>query len=241
MLPRGRKTRRPASAFFPWRAHLFQRSQGGLWACVDLACPHRDPELMAEGADWGFGAVWLTQRDHCACGAPVFEILACTECGAAHLVAGRQSGTMARLIPHRSSQADEFIIDEEPDLEEEISPFERDTVWLRPANGTALDRHLNLENGQLYDNGAPENARAIPIGVIENAETRICCANAAQARLQPQRCGAPFFMGNVLPDMLERLAQPLPKPGLPMGGQRAITFSDSRQGVARLAAKPSGR
>ena len=41
----------------------------------------------------------------------------------------------------------------------------------------------------------------------------------------------------MLPDILERLAPPLPQLGLPMGGRRAITFSDSRQGVARLAAK----
>ncbi|MBF0340457.1 MAG: DEAD/DEAH box helicase [Magnetococcales bacterium] len=44
----------------PWRAHLFHRAQGGIWVCIDSGCIHRDGELVAEGAGWGFGAVWMT-------------------------------------------------------------------------------------------------------------------------------------------------------------------------------------
>jgi DEAD/DEAH box helicase domain-containing protein len=40
-----------ALRLLPWRAHLFQKAQGGIWACVDPDCSHRDPELMAKGAD----------------------------------------------------------------------------------------------------------------------------------------------------------------------------------------------
>lgn len=221
----------------PWRAHLFQRAQGGLWVCIDPDCPHRDPELADENAGWGLGAVWLAQRDRCDCGAPVFELLACTECGTPHLVAGRESGAIARLVPPRGVQPDEFMIDEEPDPDVETAPLARDTVWLRPARTATSDCHVCLEDGSVYDNGPPEGLPAIAIDIIERAEDRNCCANAARARLQPQRYGAPFFMGTALPDVLERLSSPLDKPGLPMGGRRAITFSDSRQGVARLAAK----
>lgn len=221
----------------PWRAHIFHRAQGGLWACIDPACAHRDPELSTPGANWEFGAVWLNERDHCACGAPVFEILACTECGVPHLVAGRESGAVERLIPCRGGQTDEFRIDEEPDPETDNLPLQRNVVWLRPARGTASDRHVSLEDGRLYDNGAPDGARAIPISVIERESERGCCANTSRARLQPQRYGSPFFVGTILPDVLERLCDPLGLPGLPLGGRRAITFSDSRQGVARLAAK----
>lgn len=220
----------------PWRAHLFHRAQGGVWVCVDPACPHRDSELASADSGWGFGAIWLSQRDHCACGAPVFEIVACTECGTPLLVAGREVGATQRLISHRASAADEFMVDEEPDPEQDDLPVARDTVWLRPARGIASDRHVNLETGVLYDNEPPKNAKCVSIDVIENAEERACCTNAAESRLQPQRYGAPFFMGNVLPGILERLAEPLPQAGLPMGGRRAISFTDSRQGVARLAA-----
>jgi DEAD/DEAH box helicase domain-containing protein len=221
----------------PWRAHLFQRAQGGLWACIDPGCPHRDAELAAADAGWGFGALWLAQRDHCVCGAPTFEILACTECGAPHLVAGREAGAMARLIPHQGAESDEFAVDEEPDPDADHQPLVRGTVWLRPARGATSDRHVSVKDGKLYDNGAPSGVRAVPIHVIETAEHRDCCGNAARAGLRYQRYGASFFMGTVLPDILERLSPPLHQPGLPMGGRRALTFSDSRQGVARLAAK----
>lgn len=228
----------PSSAkLLPWRAHLFQRGQGGIWACVDPSCPHRDPELTGPAAEWGFGAVWLSQRDHCECEAPVFEVVACTECGTPYLIAGRKAGVTERLIPHRSVQLDEFVIDEEPDPEQGEAQAARDSVWLRPAQGNFLDRLLNRGDGTLYDNEAPGDARVISISVIEEVQARACCANAARARLQPQRYSAPFFMGTILPELLERLAQPLPKSGLPMGGRRALTFSDSRQGTARLAAK----
>ena len=225
------------SRLLPWRAHLFHRAQGGLWACIDPACPERDPELRAEGGDWRFGAVWFAQRDRCACGAPTFELLACTECGAPHLVAGRESGAMARLIPHIGAQTDEFLIDEEPDPDMEDQPLARDVVWLRPSRETTLDRDVGLDDGRLFDNGAPAQVRAVAVEVVERPQDRNCCANAAKARLQPQRYGSPFFMGTVLPEILERLSEPLGQPGLPMSGRRAISFSDSRQGVARLAAK----
>ena len=44
-------------------------------------------------------------------------------------------------------------------------------------------------------------------------------------------------MGTTLPTFVEEVTEPLDKAGLPMGGRRAITFSDSRQGTAGLAAK----
>ena len=44
-------------------------------------------------------------------------------------------------------------------------------------------------------------------------------------------------MGNAVGGVLDDLAPPADAPGLPAGGRKALTFSDSRQGVARLAAK----
>ena len=51
------------------------------------------------------------------------------------------------------------------------------------------------------------------------------------------RYGPAFFLGNTFPILLEALASPMEKSGLPSGGRRALSFSDSRQGTARLAAK----
>jgi len=46
----------------PWRAHLFHRAQGGVWACADPNCPERAPELSAESKGWKFGQAYSTPR-----------------------------------------------------------------------------------------------------------------------------------------------------------------------------------
>jgi len=109
----------------PWRAHLFHRAQGGFWVCVDSACEHRDPELSAKESSWGFGAVWLSQRDKCECGASVFELYACNECGTPHLVTGVEIGAMVRLAPLHAIQVDEYSVDAEPDPEGENRDYRR--------------------------------------------------------------------------------------------------------------------
>lgn len=219
----------------PWRAHLFHRAQGGLWVCVDPACAHRDVELKEAGMQWGFGAVWLKQRDACACAAPVFELVACVECGTVHLRAHEDFLTQ-RLVPY-CEEVDEFGVDAEPDPETgEERPSARETVFLRPAREGAVHRFLRLSDGVLLDNAPSAEDRAVPLHVAYENDPRGCC-RAEKARLAPQHFGPAFFMGNELPLLLEAFGEPAAKAGLPLGGRRAITFSDSRQGTARLAAK----
>ena len=222
----------------PWRAHIFHRSQGGIWVCVDASCQHRDPELSADDSGWGFGAVWLKQRDTCECGAPVFEIFACNECGTPHLLAGLETGACARLVPLRTIGTDDFAVDAEPDLEtEDQKPVASGTAILSPARNDSNDRFLKLDDRTLFDNAPPQDARSVRLAMYEDESARPCCPEADHAKLAPQRYGPAFFMGTAVPTFIESLAQPLDQPGLPMNGRRAITFSDSRQGTARLAAK----
>lgn len=240
-----RKSSEDTISLLPWRAHLFHRALGGLWVCIDPTCSHRDPELIEPDSGWGFGGVWLRQRDRCQCGAPAFELVACDECGTPHLRAGMEAGAAARLTALRVGEIDDFAVDGEPEPEpqgddavaEHSDHVDRATVLLRPAIGDDRDRFVQLDNGAIFDNGPPEGNPWAPLALIHDQATRGCCAGAVNSQVQPVRFGPPFFLGNALPILLEALAKPLEKPGLPMGGRRAIGFSDSRQGTARLAAK----
>ncbi len=220
----------------PWRSHLFHRAQGGIWACIDPNCPHKDAELNQEESGWSYGAIHLFQRDHCTCGAPVFEALACSDCGTPHLVAGiEQSGGDLRLIPFRQTEIDDYAVDIEPEqdgAEETLT----DRVWLAASPDLGAS-YVSVPKGEVFDNAAPDNKRSVQLRLYDSSTDRGCCASSQNARLMPFRFGPPFLMANSLPELAESLAPPLQTSGVPMGGRRAITFSDSRKGVAQLAAK----
>ena len=228
----------------PWRAHLFHRPLSGLWACVDPACPHRDPELQTEGAAWPFGAVRFAAEPVCGCGAPVHAVRLCDDCGAPLLEAAMTLGAPPKLSPLGAEDDDDFAVDGEPvELAEgeaapDVAPSApRKTVVLAPRRGDRHDHHLRCEDGALFDNDPPAEGRFVTLAVFDDAAQRLCCPEAAKARLAEARFGPAFLMGAGLPYLIEKLAEPAKEPGLPCGGRRALTFSDSRQGCARLAAK----
>lgn len=219
----------------PWRAHLFHRAQGGLWACADPICPHRAPELVAEGAGWPFGALHLSPRATCACGGQVYEVVACNDCGSVHLQGLAVRGAQLRLLPPEPGEGDDFALDQDPDDETPAAPS--GIAWLASAGqGGGLPGWLGTD-GQWFDNAPPPGTSAIAARLLQTPVERTCCARAGQAGLTGFRFGPAFLMGNGLSGLLEDLAPPDGRPALPAGGRRAISFSDSRQGVARLAAK----
>ncbi len=227
-------------ALLPWRAHVFIRSQGGIWVCIDGGCPHRDAELAEKDSGWDFGAIWLKHRDRCTCGSPTFELVTCDDCGTPLLRAGLEVGATARLVPLRSVEVDEFAIDAEPDEESDtVREVVRGTAIVSPSKNDSNDRFVAIKDGVVYDNAAPEDSKSVRLSLYEDEHARGCCsrARAAFSSLSPHRYGPAFLMGTTVPMFAERLSNPLEQPGLPLGGRRALTFSDSRQGTARLAAK----
>ena len=215
----------------PWRAHLFHRALGGVWACANSACPHLADDLAAQGAGWHFGAVWTKARSRCECGAPVFEVVACNECGREHLQGLLYTGAQPRLDPPEPGEGDDFALDSEPE-EEDTSQVASGFGWLAPGESIWL-----AEDGRVFDNTKPDDTRAWRFRLIEDVKRRNCCPSSDRARLMGLRYGPAFIMGNAIGGVLDDLAPPADAPGLPAGGRKALTFSDSRQGVARLAAK----
>ena len=225
----------PEHPLLPWRAHLFHRSLGGVWACIDPACPARDPELVGKEAGWGFGAIHIGPQEQCVCGAPAFEVVLCDSCGTPHLAARQVAGAEPRLEAIPAGEGDDFALDAEPE-DGEAAEEESGRVWLAPARDSAAP-WVTMEDARIWDNAPPAGRASVRLGIVEQPGARGCCGEAADAMLRPMRYGPAFFMGNGLPLVLEELTPPTAGPDRPMGGRRALSFSDSRQGVARLAAK----
>src|SRR5262249_35385512 len=64
----------------PCRIHSFFRGLPGLWACLDPDCDARDLGIEPGPV----GALFAQPRDNCHCGARVFELFTCRNCGAAY-------------------------------------------------------------------------------------------------------------------------------------------------------------
>ncbi|EAU47586.1 DEAD/DEAH box helicase [Salipiger bermudensis] len=222
----------------PWRLNAFERSQAGLWACVDPACGHRSPELCAEDSDWNFGQIHLFQREHCGCGAPVFEIGACSECGTPWLLAHEESGK--QRILHQSdsdTEEDDFRLDVEPEDDGDDASVSAARL-VGPADDSHPVHQLRHSDAVVRDVLTDEPGHST-IRLCSH-DDRGCCAGAhhSRSRVAVQRFGSPFLLGNAIPQLLEAMPRPDGIQGpAPMGGRRLLSFTDSRQGTARFAAK----
>lgn len=235
--------RKGDETFLPLRGHLFMRTHGGVWACCNRDCDGRRGTPL-EDATWAFGRLYFERRRTCECGARVYELVLCSRCGAEYLQGWEGSDHVlepegAPDEPTRDDEDDELEAeaDEEDLAEEEVH---------RPANRRLLGRRRLRTNpvaiepmsGKLIDKGDLGLAQPDP----QNNGRLQCpaCGESEGADSQifwPLRAGAPFFLGVGVPALLE-LSPPMPGDRIrPLGGRRTLSFTDSRQGSARFAAR----
>ncbi len=235
----GRATAPERLRLAPWRLHAFHRSQAGLWCCCDPACPGEAPKAAEREAPWPFGRLYAESREHCVCGAPVFELVACGDCGSPTLLAERiQSDTVILRQPIDWQDPDEYALELEPDDEDEATrPASHDLVLLypqKPGNARAICK----SNCQVLDAPDSRNPDVIRLGIVD-VDTRLCCgrANATEHNLRRMRYGAPFLLGNAIPVALQAATATHGLSDAPSEGRRILSFTDSRQGTARFASK----
>ncbi len=245
------------TSFLPLRSHLFHQTLSGLWACANTSCPEKK-DTPLDAPHWAFGQVYLEPRKHCRCGCPVYEVATCDDCGEVYLLAEIViiKGGGNELTQLRSSSAiDEFELDAEADEgsdgekngdKEHLVATEKNRVLIvnrsipnpRASVGTLdidLDTRRITEDGQgslrlLVQEDAGDGLGCPTCGSQENPHDR-------KPLFQMSRVGAPFLLGNILPHLLEYAPDGFRPADHPYRGRRLLTFNDSRQGTARIAAK----
>lgn len=228
-------------SFLPLRAHLFHNVIPAIRACVDRNCSHKAGTAL-DHADWPFGMVYLEERTHCRCGAPLMPLVSCEECNESFLQAATKSSSSA-LVDPTQQQDDEFALEDET-TEADDQTKDKDTVSSiqilisnrAVKNGSAdfLDRATHrLTPNRPADGG-------IELQLFRTAKNECpCCGANIQGRslLRPARIGTPFTLSTVIGTLLE-FCPPDPMPtGKPFQGRKLISFTDSRQGTARIAIK----
>ncbi|HEY3798534.1 MAG TPA: DEAD/DEAH box helicase [Caulobacteraceae bacterium] len=235
----------------PLRVHSFHRAAPGLWSCLDPACSQPRP------VDWPFGAIHHEIADRCRCGAPLFEIVSCAECGEPYLDAQETSATrLAR--PPRGPGVDDFALDADRDIgeadgdDDAAAPEtagERKLIALKPHGGAMRWLFAEGHTGQVHDKADAEGLTRLP--AYDHLAPHVCPACQTRAQpgadlIRPIRFGAPFILGTATPVLLEGAARApeaddperwTQSAAPPVMGRQLLSFTDSRQGTARLSAK----
>ncbi|WP_087723517.1 DEAD/DEAH box helicase [Pandoraea sp. PE-S2T-3] len=237
--------------FIKVRAHLFQRMLHGLWACVDPKCTAKPASLDA----WPFGNVYVTQRSRCDCHAPVYELAFCDECRTPHLLAEDRGGQLQQRNPYAG---DEFSLSYESPAEDEASPERPSHSGRRqPAEKFVVAPHSSTPGAPYFSLQIDRNSLVVSVlpssamqEVFVAPEAQSCCSKCemsfveSPSALRKAYLGAPFYVANVVPTVLEFCPDPMPDDcdskspeELPGRGRKLITFTDSRQGTARMAVR----
>lgn len=236
-----------ADAILPTRVHVFQRTLTGLWACIDPSCPGRPDQ---EGTQWGYGAIYLDQRETCEyCRGLVLEWAFCGDCGEGALKAEAAPDGRVKpwMDPSREGEFEQTLErdetwgeESEEDKPEVQAAATRDLRYLTlppPAFGPRL--RIKPKTGQLAEG---EDTEGLLFGASHQTTRCPHCA-FEPSRVDPERgvlrpvvAGAPFLIGQITPDLVARLAPKECNSHLPLDGRQLITFTDARQGTARHAA-----
>lgn len=237
-------------AFLKLRAHFFQRTTHGLWSCFDKHCSAKQGTPLQE--KWPFGYVYVNQRQTCTCGSPVFELAFCNDCNEPHLLVRDKGG---KLIQWESSGEDEFSLQAETPGEEDagVSPegklLTKTPLVLGSADSDS-QAYIAIELDKYAGSFAVVSGESVRLGLndYEAVCSRKCCGYSGFQGSFPFRramLGGPFYVANAVPTVLE-YCQDYQEEGqkpeygpqsLPGRGRRLITFTDSRQGTARMAVR----
>ncbi|NTE66778.1 DEAD/DEAH box helicase [Agrobacterium tumefaciens] len=229
----------------PMRIHSFERAVPGVWSCVNPQCPG-----AANG--WSFGSVFLDRRDQCpACNAPVLEVISCNDCGEV-LLEGEQDAANDRILPaRRVVDKDEFEFEatrdddgqeaedgEAEELEAPAPSIYEKILLGGEASGRFRPMYLSTKDWRI----APFHTNeTVAIAYELKGDACPCCATNASKGidrlLRPMRFGAPFMITNAAPILLEGVDPSHEEGTVPSHGRRLLSFTDSRQGTARMSAK----
>lgn len=224
-----------AEAFLPVRGHLFHQVLSGLWCCADKHCSEKKHTPLSN--DWAFGRVYSQRRNHCDCGAPIFELIFCNDCNTPHLIAIESNGNYIQM--DRES-VDEFSLDyenaEESDYESEM-PDSSDNIIIAPRSHPELTYSVSIDTKRQL---SAQGMNTFDLNVINSEELACVCCEYSGFRAPFYRrslLGTPFYITNTIPTLLDACQESNEANDRPNRGRRLITFTDSRQGTARISTK----
>jgi ATP-dependent helicase YprA (DUF1998 family) len=220
----------PASPpLLPARVHMLFRGLPGLWACVNPQCSKID-EAERGGPT---GALYAEARQSCDCGAQVYELHSCRDCGLSVARANVGAPTGVEHLWQDNGLA-----------------YAGDTGVIQPIHvcledplpqktGTVRAAYLDLKSGRIGGNS--EFSREVWLPPLMGPKLfekcprcEASCADTAPGGISDlQTKGEQPFKELISVQVLEQ--PPRPESTAPLQGRKALVFSDGRQTASRLA------
>jgi ATP-dependent helicase YprA (DUF1998 family) len=230
----------------PCRVHAFFRGLPGLWVCVDPEC---SPE---ESRSSPVGAVFAQPQDRCQCGARVFELFTCRNCGAAYARAYTDNIEKPGFLWNEPGAQFESVDGPVTELSPIDLLLEQPTIPVEPAD-------LDLVTGRLNPSAMSDRMRQVYLKLDRSGKSNddsdedggssgvsgefrpcgVCGLAAGYGRSSVQdhqtKGDQPF---QALVTRQIQVQPPSPQAYsefAPLRGRKVLAFSDSRQTAARLA------
>lgn len=233
----------------PCRIHTFFRGLPGLWACLDPHCP--DAGLRV-GSDSPVGALYSQPQATCSCGARVFELYTCRNCGSAYARAYTDNLEEPSFLWNEPGSGFKSGIGDVPQLWSLDLLLEDPTGVTEPAD-------IDLVTGRLNPSALGSRVRQVHLppkrsGDAPDSGDDADGTHEATGEFNP--CGvcdtAAWYGRTSVQDHQTKGDQPfqalvtrqieVQPPGIqaasdfaPLRGRKVLAFSDSRQTAARLA------
>jgi ATP-dependent helicase YprA (DUF1998 family) len=237
------------AGLLPCRVHAFFRGLPGLWACLDPDCKLVDRTVIPPGPT---GALYAQPQATCDCGARVFELYTCRQCGTAYARAYTDNvlnpsflwnepggAFIAASGPITELQPLDLLL--EPPAEENVEPFDLDLITgrLNPKELGDRTRGVFLRNPREGQADSGDDDDGIVTASGEFTPCGVCgqraAFNASYVQDHQTKGDQPFEA------LVTRQLEVQPAGGkaysdfAPLQGRKVLAFSDSRQVAARLA------
>ena len=212
----------------PLRGHFFTRGIGGVYVCTNKKCTEDEHYSRPEKA---LGKMTTIAGTKCKCGFPMLELIACNSCGNM-MMEGEMKN---RLISQKASTGYEaFQIDDDENDEQS------DQI-----NSSSTVRFIKNIEGQRLVNGEYEECGIDDNGKITDEKNNLLmiydckcphCGNSNEKSIHFRISSA--FTNRILSDIVLDQTQLISSPTTKTlyNGRKYISFTDSRQGTAKIAA-----
>ena len=217
----------------PVRGHFFTRGIGGVYVCTNASCD-KHKEIKPEKS---IGTMYTVAGKNCSCGHPLLELIACRSCGNMMLEGERSKSTKGRdKIAQKTTVGYDAFHLEDGDVEE--NKEKENDLHSNTVRFIKFDRNLKTKNDVLVPCSISATSDVIPGEDFYMTDETKCphCNNQNENPIHFRISST--FTNRILSDLVldqTQKANTITNKTL-YKGKKYISFTDSRQGTAKIAA-----